>query len=221
MPRPSVESAKDGAARTPARAHARARPRRTQAQRREASRAALLDAAVDCLIEDGYAKLTTRRVAERAGVSQGTQMHYFPTKTTFLTEAIRHVSRRLADEALARAVVPSLDERARREAILDELWRVHNEPAFQATLELWIAARTDEELRLEMRELERDLTRLLLASAAEVFPDRAADADFRVRLEMTLAMIRGLAITRAVVSARAVQRSWGAMRARLLVMLEP
>ena len=72
------------------------RERRTQAERRAASRAALLDAAVECLIKDGYAHLTTRRVAERAGVSQGTQMHYFPTKTQFLTEAIRHVAQRLA-----------------------------------------------------------------------------------------------------------------------------
>ena len=45
--------------------------RRTHAERRETTRLALLDAAVACLIEDGYAALTTRKVAERAGVSQG------------------------------------------------------------------------------------------------------------------------------------------------------
>ena len=209
-----VDSRDRGAAR------ARTRARRTQTERREASRAALLDAAVDCLIEDGYTRLTTRRVAERAGVSQGTQMHYFPTKTSFLTEAIRHVSRRLADEALARTVVPNRGESARREAILDELWRVHNEPVFHAMLELWIAARTDEELREEMRELDRDLSRLLLESTAEVFPDRAGDADFRVRLEMALALIRGLAMTRAVLGARAVQSRWRAMRGHLAALLE-
>ena len=213
-----AESSNPGAKR--ARVRARTGTRRTQAERREASRAALLDAAVDCLIEDGYARLTTRRVAERAGVSQGTQMHYFPTKTTFLTEAIRHVSRRLADEALARTVGPSLDEVARRGAMLDELWRVHNEPVFHATLELWIAARTDEELRAEMRELDRDLSRLLLESATEMFPGRACDADFRVRLEMALAVIRGLAMTRAVVGARTVQTRWRAMREHLMTLLE-
>jgi AcrR family transcriptional regulator len=202
-------------------ARAGARARRTQAQRREASRAALLDAAVECLIEDGYSGLTTRRVAERAGVSQGTQMHYFPTKTAFLTEAIRHVSARLAEDALARTVLPSLDEPARRRAILEELWRVHSEPVFEATLELWIAARTDEELRLEMRGLDRDLSRLLLASAAEVFPDRAGEQEFRVRLEMALALIRGLAMTRGVVGARGVERRWRAMRERLEALLAP
>jgi hypothetical protein len=116
-------------------------------------------------------------------------------------------------------VRPTLDEAARREAILDELWRVHNEPVFQATLELWIAARTDEELRAQMRKLDRDLTRLLLASAAEVFGDHAHDREFRVRLEMALALIRGLAMTRAVVGARALGTSWRAMRERLIVLL--
>jgi AcrR family transcriptional regulator len=212
------ESSDRGAAR--ARARARTRARRTQAERREASRSALLDAAVDCLIEEGYAGLTTRRVAERAGVSQGTQMHYFPTKTTFLAEAIRHVSGRLADEALTRTVLPRRDEAARREAMLDELWRVHNEPVFDAMLELWIAARTDEELRREMRELDRDLSRLLLDSAVEVFPERARDADFRVRLEMALALIRGLAMNRAVVGARTAQSRWRAMREHLVALLE-
>ena len=43
--------------------------------------AALLDAAIESLIDDGYAAMTTRRVSERAGVSQGAQQHYYPTKS--------------------------------------------------------------------------------------------------------------------------------------------
>src|SRR5205085_11569989 len=72
--------------------------RRTQAERRATTRTALLDAAMACLIEEGYANLTTRNVAERAGVSQGTQMHYFPSRETFLAEVVRHVTLKLVDE---------------------------------------------------------------------------------------------------------------------------
>ncbi len=74
------------------------RPRRTQAERRATTRAALLDAALDCLVQDGYAGLTTRNVADRAGVSQGTQMHYFPTRAEFVAEAVRHVAVKLVHE---------------------------------------------------------------------------------------------------------------------------
>ncbi len=193
-----------------------ARGRRTQAERRAASRGALLDAAVDCLVEDGYARLTTRRVAERAGVSQSTQMHYFPTKTLFLTEAIRHVAQRLAREALARTDLRELDETRRRGAVLDELWRMHNAPVFQATLELWIAARTDPDLAAAMRELERDVTRLVLTSAAELFPERRTESEFRVNLDAALALIRGLAMTTPVDGVRTVERRWRAIRPLLL-----
>src|SRR5438105_15289583 len=113
------------------------REHRTQAERRAASRAALLEAAVDCLIKDGYANLTTRRVAERAGVSQGTQMHYFPTKNAFVMEAMRYVSEKVAAEVLERIDANDLADPARREALLDEIWRIHEGPAFQAALELW------------------------------------------------------------------------------------
>jgi len=194
------------------------RERRTQAERRAASRAALLDAAVDCLVNDGYANLTTRRVAERAGVSQGTQMHYFPTKTQFLTEAIRHVAQRLAREALARANLDEPDELARHEAILEELWRIHNGPVFQATLELWIAARTDRALASAMRKLEREVTQLMLDSAGELLPDRHEDASFRVFLDATLALMRGLAMTRAVDGASVVDRRWQAIKPHLLAL---
>jgi AcrR family transcriptional regulator len=194
--------------------------RRTQAERRAASRSALLEAAVDCLAQEGYANLSTRRVAERAGVSQSTQMHYFPTKAEFLTEAIRHVAGRLAREALARTDLRELDESRRREAILDELWRIHNGPAVQATLELWIAARTDPGLSEAMRELERDVTGMLLDGAGELLPKRTADPNFNVYLDATLALIRGLAMTAPVDGASVVERRWQAIRPHLLAFVD-
>jgi hypothetical protein len=48
-----------------------AKPRRIQEERSAATRKALLDATIDCLAEDGYAALTTTKVAARAGVSRG------------------------------------------------------------------------------------------------------------------------------------------------------
>ena len=41
--------------------------RPTRAEQRAATRQALIDATATCLVEEGYAALTTRRVAELAG----------------------------------------------------------------------------------------------------------------------------------------------------------
>src|SRR5256714_14152289 len=69
--------------------------RRSQADRRAATQAALLDAAIETLVDDGSAALTTRGVSERAGVSQGAQQHYFPTKTALVQAAIGRVAPQL------------------------------------------------------------------------------------------------------------------------------
>jgi AcrR family transcriptional regulator len=53
-------------------------PRRTQAERREQTRTALLDATVSCLVDLGFSATTTTEVTRRAGVSLGAVMHDFP-----------------------------------------------------------------------------------------------------------------------------------------------
>src|SRR5271155_2174679 len=77
--------------------------RRTQAERRTATREALLDATIDCLAEEGYAKTTTRRIAERAHVTPGALQHHFSTRAELLGHARRHLGSRFAREMLAGA----------------------------------------------------------------------------------------------------------------------
>lgn len=194
--------------------------RRTQAERREASRTALLEAAVDCLVEDGYANLTTRRVAERAGVSQGTQMHYFPTKTEFVAEAIRYVAQRLAGEALSQLDPDTLTDPGRQEALLDELWRIHKSPVVQATMELWIAARTDGQLRDGLRKLDKDIAHLMTGAAGELFPEQAKDPGFFEQINAGLAAIRGLAMLQPVVAPKVLEQRWRATKRLLLQTFE-
>src|SRR3954470_2490789 len=97
------------------------RPRRTQQERRTATRGALLDATIDCLIEYGYGGVTTTRVVESAGVSRGAQAHHFPTKAVLVSEALRHLARRRAEETMRRtSKLPEGPERI--DAVLDLMW---------------------------------------------------------------------------------------------------
>jgi AcrR family transcriptional regulator len=194
--------------------------RRTQAERRAATRAALLDAALQCLIEEGYANLTTRNVAERAGVSQGTQMHYFPTRALFLAEAVRHVAFKLADELREQEALKARSERRRLEELLDRVWEIHTGPVFQATMELWVAARTDPELHAAMDAVQRDVTRLIARSANELFPEQMAKPNAGEVLEMALATMRGLALLRFTSDPEDVERRWRRARAYLLGLYE-
>ena len=67
-------------------------PRRTQAERREGTIGALLDATEDVLHERGYAATTVAAVCERAGVSQGGLFRHFATRRALLVAAAERVA---------------------------------------------------------------------------------------------------------------------------------
>src|SRR5215468_1063408 len=78
-----------------------ARAPRTQQQRRDETRRALLDAAVESLIEVGFARTTTLEVQRRADVSRGALLHHFPSKAELLVAAVDHLAEMRAREMKA------------------------------------------------------------------------------------------------------------------------
>jgi AcrR family transcriptional regulator len=80
-------------------------PRKTPRQARaRATLDAILEAAARILVNEGYDRLNTNRIAEIAGVSVGTLYQYFPTKEAILTEIIREKRKRLLDDIKAATV---------------------------------------------------------------------------------------------------------------------
>ena len=67
-------------------------PRRTQAERTEATRKLLLEAAVELIRKNGFGGLRTVEVADRAGVSRGALMHHFPSKHELVVAVLTYVS---------------------------------------------------------------------------------------------------------------------------------
>lgn len=171
-------------------------PRRTQAERSAQTRGLLLDAALDCLAEFGYAGTTTTIVASRAGVSRGAQLHHFPTRASLVAAAIAHLFAEMT-EAYQFAFAELGSETDRLTAALDLLWSMFTHPRYPAVTELHTAARTDPELRtalLPIAETHRDNVHKL---AADYFPAAARD---RARFDATLAMLldtmHGMVVTR-------------------------
>jgi AcrR family transcriptional regulator len=78
-------------------------PRKQPRQARSiATRSALLEAAAQVLETIGYEKMTTTRVADRAGTSVGSIYQYFPSKDALLLALVEAKTERV-DRALARA----------------------------------------------------------------------------------------------------------------------
>src|SRR3954447_22916468 len=62
--------------------------RRTQADRSAATQQALVDAAVELLIERGWAATTAVAVCERAGCTRGALIHHYPSLSALLAHAL-------------------------------------------------------------------------------------------------------------------------------------
>lgn len=190
--------------------------RLTRAQQRAATRQALLDATAACLIEEGYRGLTTRTVAERAGVSQSTVMHHFPTRDAFLVEAVTHLGQRLAEEGLAQIDLTDLQRPEHREAVFDQTWRQFTSPEALAASQLWNAAWTEPELLPILQDLERRMGSLLFASAGTLFPEQADDPRLPALLDTLVSAIRGLSIAIPITGREVADARWSAVKQVLL-----
>ena len=164
-----------------------------------ATRAALLDAALECLTADGYASVTTNEIARRAGVSRGALLHHFPAKADLLAAAVEHLlSRRLREfQALVETVEPDAID---VDALVDLVWSLFDGPAFIAWVELWVAARTDDDLAATIVEVERRFTdesrQLAVAVLATFGPNEAGT--FEMARDFVFAVMNGVALERLV-----------------------
>jgi AcrR family transcriptional regulator len=169
------------------------RTRRTQAERTATMQKRLLDATVEALVESGYAGTTTLEVQKRAAVSRGALLHHYTSRSELMLAAIQHLCRTRLAELRDREVDPPTGAKRLGWAV-GELWSSFEGPLFAASLELWMAARSDVELRAALVPQERQVGDAISAWAAEIFgPVHAAHPRFRATLAVLLDAMRGAA----------------------------
>lgn len=106
------------------------------------TRSRILDAAIRILVDDGYQRLSTASVAERAGFTRAAVIYHFPAREGLLQAIVTF----LFDKRLAlywdavRDVPPSVDQ---IRIFVDAYWDQVRSDLFVAFVELLVAARTD------------------------------------------------------------------------------
>ena len=194
--------------------------RRTQDERSAETRRRLLDATIECLVEHGYANLTTARVVRRAGVTRGAQAHHFHTKADLVTAAVRHLATRRTELALEQVgrILRSQDPIG---DMLDLVWEVHSGPMFTATVELWLAARTDPVLRDQMAVVEPATTGSLTEFARGFFDDAVHQRALRDYIHTVLDTVRGVLVSGfADLDDRRQAQRWARAKAELRLLAE-
>ncbi|RDB47937.1 TetR/AcrR family transcriptional regulator [Tsukamurella tyrosinosolvens] len=193
--------------------------RRTQKERTEATRTALLEATVDCLIDHGYAGTSTNRVVERAGLTRGALAHHFPTRDALIVAAVEHVVRQQI--SVMREMVLGLPAEMPLTAtmVLDVMWAGNQTATSAAGIELWVAGRTNRAVSAHSNLL-RDR---IAEAAAEVIAALPGVSDPQ-RLTSVIVTcqdaIRGLVVTAlGDPDTERTEQKWHQLRDNLLPLL--
>ncbi len=143
--------------------------RLTQDEKTAETRRRLLDAAIVCLIDRGYANTTTSEIAERAGLSRGAQLYHFPKKEELLTSAVEHLFE-LKFSELKEKVRQLTNENDRQAMAIDLLWETFNGRLANAWIQLAVASRTDAYLRESVTAANDRVAEFINRSFEELFP---------------------------------------------------
>lgn len=202
--------------------------RRPQQERAVATRAKLIEAAYESLLERGYGATTVGEVQNRAGVARGTLLHHFPTRGSLMAGVVEDIVERRLRVLTAPGVGTDVHrgdddngndddndasggirEAASWDEVVDLVWEELQGPPFTAALELWVASRTDPDLRQALIPLQerifgtvhRNVTRL----AGEGHPRAPMLVQFTIDL-LTGAHLAGT--LQPMVGASAVVEAW-------------
>ncbi|MFJ8137041.1 TetR/AcrR family transcriptional regulator [Streptomyces sp. NPDC096013] len=185
--------------------------RRPKQDRSRATRQRLLEAAVSCLAEHGWAGSTVSVVAERAGVSRGAAQHHFPTREDLFTAAVEYVAEERSTALRALFPEGATDRRAVVQALVD----LYTGPLFRAALHLWVAASNEEQLRSRVTELEGRVGRETHRIAVELLGADESGPGVRETVQGLLDMARGLGLANLLTDDRArrerVVTQWAAL----------
>jgi AcrR family transcriptional regulator len=168
--------------------------REPRQERSRATQQRLLEATVECLVEHGWSGATTTMIAERAGVSRGAQLHHYPTRAALVLAAVTHLTDLRAREIRDEATSLTNDRGQRLDRVVDMLAAVFTGPLFVAALEVWMAARTDRELRDALLPLEAKVGREMHRLTVELLDADESKPGVREAVQVTLDLLRGLGV---------------------------
>jgi AcrR family transcriptional regulator len=94
-----------------------------------------MDAAVECILEEGFYRASSNRIARRAGVSWGVIQYYFGTRERLML-AVAHRSAEDLVAGLDRAVVSGDTFRERLRSLADTIWSHYRRPEFLAAAQI-------------------------------------------------------------------------------------
>ncbi|MFT6396287.1 MAG: AcrR family transcriptional regulator [Bradymonadia bacterium] len=174
-------------------------PPTPQQARAVATREKIIRATVAVLSESGVASASTGSVAKFAGVSQGALFRHFPSKALLLATATERILDDLFTDTGVQ-FVEAFDGEDPVRAGVDALWAVFTDTRLYGAFEVFLAARTDEDLRGYIEPILIGHAERELEFAKLIFPLAAERSDFGSVVYGILSTLQGAALVAGTIT---------------------
>jgi AcrR family transcriptional regulator len=155
---------------------------------------ALLDAAEHLLVEIGYAAITTRKLAEAAGVNHGLVHYYFGSNEALLVQALERFTERL---------ITRQRELYASELPFDQKWRtamdylVSEDASYEKVwLELQALGWNNPEVRAHLAAVNKEWRSVLTEAFAEPHRELSIDMPLDALVALVMAFNLGIIVER-------------------------
>jgi AcrR family transcriptional regulator len=118
------------------------------------TRAKVIEATIQCILEEGFYRASSNRIADRSGVTWGVIQYHFGTREGLLAAAYEEGMSEFA-LLLDRATIVGETFEERLESFADVIWSYYRQPRYVAFEQLALNMRRDPDLDDETRALVR------------------------------------------------------------------
>jgi AcrR family transcriptional regulator len=168
--------------------------RRTQAERTEATRTAILKAAANLIRNRGYARFRTADVAAEAGLSRGAQLHHFPTKDSLVVATLEYVFEQAQIVSRRRAAAVNRP-RDLIEAVIEDAREFFFSEHFFVAIDIVLSTSTDQAVRKQILDISRKARRPVETAWTEALAASGVPASLAPDIvALTLGLVRGMAM---------------------------
>jgi AcrR family transcriptional regulator len=174
----------------------------------DSTRARVIDAAVACILDEGFYRASSNKIARRAGVTWGVIQYHFGTREALLL-AVHERGLDELDRCLADAVIAGTTLEARLGSFVDALWGYYRRPEFLAYMQVMLnlshdpttAASTQAALKSVSARVNERVPALVRAVLGTDVPDRVVERIGRFLYNV----VRGLALDQELLEAMPIE----------------
>jgi AcrR family transcriptional regulator len=171
------------------------RPRRTQRERRESTRDALIEATIAQFADRGFANVTVQDIARAAGVTTGAMQHHFGSKDDLLLAAADRIFFQIASPDSVDRELPTLEARCRY--AVETSWSIFGQPRYFVAWEIILGGRNDPVFWSRYRDYQKTSVKKGMAFFRALFSDHVEDEEtLYTLLHFCWDSLRGAALLR-------------------------